>query len=184
MAITLLNQTAYPAAFQMHKGGLVLAVLPAIEPGAELVVSAESVSYEITAEIILNGKRLTSAPVAFGAGNNVRLLAQVTQQLPEQAYVFNVIPVYPSELGQLQLASTCGSDVLFRISSQGHVMQTVLVNDPFVVVNLALDDIYSFSAVIDGITVGALTTSNGNASITAVTAKSSPDGEFFELQLS
>ena len=184
MAISLLNQTAYPATFQLYKGGLVLAVLPAIEPGAELVVPGESIPYEITAEIILNGNRLISAPLPFDDSDNVRLLAQVVEQLLDQTYVFNVIPGYPSELGQLQLASSCSSDVLFRINSQGQVMQTVLVTSASAPVSLALDATYGFTAVINGITIPPLTTTNSNATITAVTSTSGPDGEFFELQIS
>jgi hypothetical protein len=184
MAITLLNQTEYLATFEVYKGGLVFAALPALPPGAELVLPTEPVPYEITAEIILNGKHLTSDAVAFEDRENVRLVAQVTEQFPDQPYVFLVLPASPTELRQLQLAKTCKPDVLFRLSRDGQVVQTVLVSASSTPVNLALDDTYGFIAVIDGITVAALTTSNENATITAVARKPGPDGEYFELQLS
>lgn len=184
MAITLLNQTGHVAAFEVYKGGLVFATLPDLQPGAELVLQPQSALYEISAQTVLDGDYLTSVPVAFEDSQNVCLTAQVAQQLTEQPYLFLLLPDAPSELRQLQLAKTCKPDVLFRLSREGQVLQTVLVTAATSPVNLALNDVYGFIVVVDGITVAAQTSSNQDATVTVMARKSGPDGEFFELQIS
>lgn len=177
-ALTLTNSTSYIAQYVIHRGGLALARLPGLAPGATLSVP-EAETFEITASTILEGNTYTSAPIAVSGAT--RFLAQVKQQRAQQTYEFEVVTTPSSVANLMQFEKTSLGPVTFQITHQGVPVQDVVVPDSFVQVTVEISDVYSVYAVINGITTDSVTTSNPNATVTAVSEATDMEFGYFTL---
>lgn len=180
-ALTLRNATTYIAQYVVHKGGLVIARLPGIAPGATLSIPTAE-SFEVIASTILNGNTYTSAPVAIEGAT--RFLAQVKQVPAQGTYEFEVVTMPSSIANQMQFEKTSLGPVTLQITQRGVPLQSVVVSDSFMEVTLEISDVYSVYAVINGITTDSVTTSNPNATITATAETSDMEFGYFTLAVS
>lgn len=180
-ALTLTNNTSYTAQYLIHRGGLALARLPGVAPGATLSVP-EVEDFAITASTLLDGNIYTSAPVT--ANGATRFLAQVVQAIPQSVYVFEVVTGPSTASNQMQFEKTSLNPVTFQIMHQGIPVQDVVVVDSFEMVTMDISEVYSIYAVINGITTDSVTTSNPNATVTAVSETSDTGFGYFTLVVS
>ncbi len=180
MAITLLNHTQYPVRYRILKGQQVIALLPEAAPGGSITVPTDNV-YTVVASTTLDGNLYTSAPLTVTQG--VGFLAEVKQDRAQQTYVFEVVEIPSSQPNQLEFESTWKSEVVFTILKDGRPLQSVVVIDAFMKSVLALGDTYSVSAVINGVTTDVVTTTDPNATITAVEDTTAHPG-YFTLRIS
>ena len=176
--LTLRNDTPYIAQYVVHKGQQVIARLPGLAPGATLSVPVAS-TFEITASTILHGNTYTCAPIVMGGP--AHYLAQVKEMGAPGTYEFEVVTT-PSTVGnQMQFEKTSIAPVTFNITRNGVYLQSVVVQDSFIRVTLEISDVYYVYAVINGITTDNVTTSNPNATITAVADPSDTEFGYFTL---
>lgn len=180
-ALTLNNATTYIAQYVVHKGGQVVARLPGIPPGASISVSPPE-GFEITASTVLEGNTYTSAPVTVDSPTC--FLAQVKQHAEQGTYEFEVVTMPSSASNQMQFEKTSLAPVAFNITRNGAHLQSVVVQDSFTQVTLEISDVYSIYAVINGITTDSTTTSNPNATITAVANATDLESGYFTLVVS
>lgn len=180
-ALTLRNATTYVVQYVVHKGGLVIARLPGIAPGATLSVPTAE-SFEVTATTILNGNTYTSPPLAVEGATH--FLAQVKQVPAQGTYDFEVVTTPSSTANQMQFEKTSLGPATFQIMQRGVPLQSVVVSDSFMQVTLEISDVYSVYAVINGITTDNVTTSNPNATITAEADTSAMEFGYFTLAVS
>ncbi|KAF0813550.1 hypothetical protein IGB42_01901 [Andreprevotia sp. IGB-42] len=166
--ITLSNATRFPAQFVVAHGGLIIARLPALAPGAQMVVPVSD-SYEITALTQRDEKPYTSAPQVFSTPTH--FLAQMQQNALDGGYDFQLLSSPATEPEQLQFESTTLNPVYFAIRKDDIKLQTVVVTDSFHQTTIALGDTYSIYAIIDGITTAPVTTTvRSDAAAVTVTA--------------
>jgi hypothetical protein len=179
-ALTFLNSTNYVAQFVARRGDQVIARLPGIAPGARLSVPTAE-SFEVAASTILNGNTYTSAPVAVNGATH--FLAQVKQVPAQGTYQFEVVTTPSSAANQMQFEKTSLGPVTFQIMQRGVPLQSIVVADSFTLVTLEISDVYSIYAVINGVTTDSVTTSNPNATITAVAETSDMEFGYYTLTL-
>ena len=180
-ALTLRNDTPYIAQYVVHKGQQVIARLPGIAPGALLSVPLND-TFEITASTILHGNTYTCAPIAMGGATHY--LAQVKEMAAQGTYEFEVVTTPSTVANQMQFEKTSLAPVTFNITRSGAYLQSVVVQDSFIRVTLEISDVYFVYAVINGITTDNVTTSNPNATITAVADTSDTEFGYFTLVVS
>ena len=180
-ALTFRNDTTYMAQYVVHKGQQTLARLPGIAPGAVISVPVAD-TFEISASTILNGNTYTSAPAAVEGPTHY--LAQVKQMAAQGTYEFQVVATPSSAANQMQFEKTSLAPVTFHITRGGARLQHVVVQDSFAPVTLEISDVYSVYAVINGVTTDTVTTSNPNATITAVAGTSDTEFGYFTLVVS
>ncbi len=180
-ALTLTNSTSYIAQYVIHRGGLALARLPGLAPGATLSVP-EAEIFEISASTLLEGNTYVSAPTTVSGAT--RFLAQVKQHISQGTYDFEVVTALSSVANQMQFEKTSLGPVTFQITHQGVPVQDVVVPDSFVQVTVEISDVYSIYAVINGITTDSVTTSNPDATVTAVSEATDMEFGYFTLVIS
>lgn len=180
-ALTLTNSTSYIAQYVIHRGGLALARLPGLAPGATLSVPEVEI-FEISASTLLEGNTYVSAPTTVSGAT--RFLAQVKQHISQGTYDFEVVTALSSVANQMQFEKTSLGPVTFQITHQGVPVQDVVVPDSFVQVTVEISDVYSIYAVINGITTDSVSTSNPNATVTAVSETTDMEFGYFNLVIS
>ena len=102
MSLTLRNSTNYAATFIVRQDQQVIARLPSIAAGSQLVVPLVD-TYQVTATTVIDGNTYTSAPIDVSGA--MGFLAQVIQVAPQGTYEFNVVEV-PSRAPN-QRSPTC-----------------------------------------------------------------------------
>lgn len=162
--LTLQNQTGYPAHFLVKKGDQVIAHLPALAPQARLQLPSNPTGLQIVASTQIEGKTYTAPPVASSGPE--QFLAQIIEVAG--GYEFQVVALPSTQADQLQFQKTTAGPVTFALMHGGQVLQSVVVSESFMMVALNLSDTYLLNAVINGITTPTVTTTNPNATITAV----------------
>ncbi len=180
-ALTLTNSTSYMAQYVVHRGGLVLTRLPGLAPNATLSVP-EVEDFEITASTLMDGNTYTSAPTT--ANGATRFLAQVIQVISQGVYAFEVVTAPSTVSNQMQFEKTSLNPVTFQIVHQGIPVQDVVVVDSFEMVTVDISEVYSIYAVINGITTDSVTTTNPNATVTAVSETTDTGFGYFTLVVS
>jgi hypothetical protein len=181
MAITLLNNTQYPAQYTILKGQLVATSLTTVAPGASVLVPAESL-YTVNAATTLDGNLHTSAPLRVSPG--VGFSAGIRQDAGLQTYMFEVLEIPSSGPNQLEFESSCKSEVVFTILKNSRPLQSIVLTEPFKKSILALSDTYSVRAVINGVTTDVATTNDPNATITAVDDTADSSAGYYTLRVS
>lgn len=186
MSITLCNTTNYIAQFVVKKGGFILARIPGIETGAQMVIP-DNQTYMITASTILDDNTYTSAPVDVSTGpeSGQSFLAQVLQNHAQGTYDFNV-EVTPSPVSnQMVFQKTCLNPVTFSLQLDGRPVQNVVVSDSFQSVSLSLDSTYHVYAIINGITTDTFSAAAATSVTVTATQDSSSGGTgYFTLVFS
>lgn len=180
-SLTLSNNTPYIAMFTALKGGLVIARIPGIAPGAQLQIPTVD-TYQVTASTILEGNTYLSATMDIDGATS--FLAQVLQVPAQGTYEFNVVQSPSTRSDQLQFLKTTLNPVTFSIARDGVTVQNVVVPDSFQMETLAIDDTFHVYAVINGITTATVTTTNPYAVITAVVDTSELEEGYFTLEVS
>jgi hypothetical protein len=163
-ALTFLNTTPYIAQFVVNKGEQVVARLPGIAPGATLQVPSND-TYQVTATTILEGNTYTSAPATVSGAAG--FVAQVKQNGQQGTYDFEMKVEASNAADQMVFQKTTIGPVTFTISKNGVALQSVVVQNSFLVKTLQIGSTYSMYAVINGVTTATSQTTNPNATITA-----------------
>ena len=180
-ALTLGNTTSYIAQFVVSRGEQVIARVPGLAPGAQLQVPVTD-DCTVTATTVIDGNTYTSAPLDFtGAAS---FLAQVRQEATQGTYVFEVIEGPSTRPDQLQFQKTTLGPVTFTLSRNGIVLQNVVVTDSFQTTTVETGQAWTVYAIVNGITTDTVTTTNPDATITAVFDTSSLDQGYFTLVVS
>lgn len=179
-SLTLSNSTPYIAMFTALKGGQVIARIPGIAPGAQMIVPTDD-TYQVTASTILDDNTYTTAPIDLNGPTC--FLAQVMQVPSQGTYEFNVVQSPSTRSDQLQFQKTCLNPVTFSIARDGHTVQNVVVEDSFQMQTLAIDDTFHVYAIINGVTTDTVTTTNPASVITAVVDTSRFDQGYFTLDV-
>ena len=179
-ALTLRNHTDLVTQFLVSRGQQVIARLPGIASGAQLQVPTAAV-YQIVATTVIEGNTYTSAPldVSGPAG----FLAQVRQHAAQGTYQFDVVQMASTRPDELQFRKTSLSPVTFTIARNGVMLQTLVVANSFQMVTLNIGDTYSIFAVINGVTTDTVTTTDPDATITAIADTSDLEFGYFTLQV-
>lgn len=176
--LTFLNTTNYIAQFVVNKGDQVVARLPGIAPGAQMQVPTDD-TYSVTASTILDGNTYTSAPaVVTGACGFV---ARVLQSSVQGTYDFEMLTEASSAADQMVFQKTTIGPVTFSISKNGVYLQSVVVPDSFRSVTLQIGDVFTMYAVVAGVTTAEVTTTNPNATVTALLDTSDLESGYFTL---
>ena len=179
-ALTLRNHTDWTAQYVVHRGDQVIARLPGLVPGAQLQVPTTAV-YRVVATTVIEGNTYTSAPLEVtGAAG---FLARVRQVEPQGTYVFEMVEVPSTRPDQLQFQKTSVSPVTFALSKDGVRLQNVMVANSFEMATLNIGDTYSIYAVINGVTTDTVTTTNPDATITAIADTSDLESGYFTLEV-
>lgn len=178
--LTLRNHTAYIAQFVVSRGQQVIARIPGLAPGAQLQVPTAAV-YQVVATTVIEGNTYTSAPLEVtGAAG---FLAQVRQDVVQGTYEFEVVETPSTRPDQLQFRKTSLSPVTFTIARNGVMLQTLVVANSFQMVTLNIGDTYSIFAVINGVTTDTVTTTDPDATITAIADTSNLKFGYVTLQV-
>lgn len=180
MAITLRNTTPYIAQYIVKKGEQVIARLPGIEPGAQMLIPTED-TYQIVATTLIDGNTYTSAPMDANGPTN--FLAQIKQVRDQGTYEFDVVKGPSTVSNQMQFQKTTLAPVTFTIERDGKPIQAVVVSDSFMMQTLDISDTFYVYAVINGVTTDTVVTSNADAVVTAVVETSSLEYGYFTLEL-
>jgi hypothetical protein len=179
--LTFHNTTPYIAQFIVHKGEQVIARLPGLAPNAQLQVPSDD-TYQMTAITILEGNTYTSAPATVSGP--MGFLAQVKQNAQQGTYDFEM-QVEPSSVpDQMEFQKTTIGPVTFSISKNGVHLQSIVVQDSFLVKTLQTGNTYSIYAVINGVTTESVQTTNPNAVITAELDNTDLEMGYFALIVS
>lgn len=179
--MTLGNNTASVAQYVVLKGEQVIARLPGIKPGAQLLVPTNDI-YQITATAVIGGNTYISAPLDVTGPTN--FLAQVVQVQSQGTYEFNVVELPSSDPNQLQFQKTCISPVTFTITKDGTPLQSIVVNNSFEMRAMEIGDRYSIYAVINGVTTSTVDTTNPSATVVANTDTSTLESGYYTLDIS
>ncbi|WP_454831626.1 hypothetical protein [Pseudoxanthomonas wuyuanensis] len=179
--ITLGNNTQFIAQYVVLNGEQVIARIPGIQPGAQLLVPTND-TYQVIATTVINGNTYISAPIDVTGPTN--FLAQVVQVPSQGTYEFNVVELPSTNPNQLQFQKTTIGPVTFTITKDGIPLQTVVVNDAFQIQTVAIGDTFSIFAVINGVTTATVVTTNPNATVVANTDTSALESGYFTLVLS
>jgi hypothetical protein len=163
-ALTFLNTTPYIAQFVVYKGEQIVARLPGIAPNAQLQVPSDD-TYQVVASTILEGNVYTSAPATVSGA--MGFVAQVKQNNQQGTYDFEMKVQASNSADQMVFQKTTINPVTFTISKNGVQLQSVVVQNSFLVKTLQIGSTYSMYAVINGVTTGTTQTTNANAVITA-----------------
>lgn len=177
-ALTFRNQTLYIAQFVAKHGQLIMARLPGIEPQGELRMPSDD-AYSVIATTIIDGNTYSTAPVVVAGP--MEFLAQVKQNAQQGTYEFQMLTEPSPRADQMRFQKTTIGPVTFTISKNGIPLQSVVVQNSFMVETLTINDSYSVYAVINGITTETVQTANPNAVITAVVDDSALEGGYFTL---
>lgn len=180
MPITLRNTTTFIAQYIIKRGEQILARLPGLEPGAQMIVPT-AVSYAVTASTVIDGNTCISAPLSVNG--NMGFLARILQVEAQGTYVFDVEEVPAMQPDQLTFESTCPAPVTFTLSADGVPLQNVVATDPYMAKTLETGDVFFINAVINGITTEMFSTSNPDVTVTAVDSSSDQDAGYFTLVL-
>ncbi|BBB66084.1 hypothetical protein UNDYM_1831 [Undibacterium sp. YM2] len=182
MPINLTNKTGYQAYFTVLKGDLVVAERIELMADATVEIPTSPVTRSVVAETVLEDNIYTSAPLDFiGAAG---FLAQVKQVNAQGTYNFELIEVGPTQPNQVQFQKTCLAPVVFSITGNGKLLQSVFVNNSFETTFLNIAENYTFKAVVNGITTEPVQTNNPEATISAVVDTSSLENGYFTLVIS
>jgi hypothetical protein len=178
--MTLRNDTFYPATFQVKKGGVVIARMPAIVHGAAVQIPT-SEAYTVVASTVIDGNTYTSAPISFfGAACFV---ARVLQHGAQSTYQFEMVQAPPRSADHLEFQNTTRAPVTFILSHAGIWLQTVVARDAFDTVSIPLTGGYTVYAVINGITTDLLQTDDPDAVIAARVGLGGAEAGDFELAI-
>ena len=177
-SLTFLNTTPYIAQFVVNKGEQIVARLPGIAPGATLQVPSDD-TYQVTATTILEGNTYTSAPATVSGAAG--FVAQVLQNGQQGTYDFEMKLEASNAADQMVFQKTTIGPVTFTISKNGVQLQSVVVQNSFLVKTLQIGSTYSMYAVINGVTTSTAQTSNANATITAVVDNTDLEAGYFTL---
>lgn len=179
--LTFLNNTAYISQFVVNKGDQVVARLPGIAPGASMQVQTDD-TYTVVASTILDGNTYISAPkVVSGAAC---FIARVLQSSSQGTYDFEMLVEASTVADSMEFQKTTIGPVTFSISKNGVHLQSVVVPDSFRSVSLQIGDVFSMYAVINGVTTATVTTTNPNATVTALLDTSDLEAGYFTLTAS
>jgi hypothetical protein len=180
-ALTFGNTTSYIAQFVLFRSEQVIARVPGLAPGAQLQVPVTD-DYTVVATTVIDGNTYTSAPLDFtGAAS---FLAQVRQDAAQGTYVFEVIEAPSTRPDQLQFQKTTLGPVTFTLSRNGVILQNVVVTDSFETRTLQTAQEWTVYAIVNGITTAPVTTTNPDATITAVLDTSALEQGYFTLVVS
>ncbi|MCX4161518.1 MULTISPECIES: hypothetical protein [Paraburkholderia] len=177
-ALTFLNTTQYIAQFVVNKGEQVVARLPGIAPGASLQVPSDD-TYQVTASTILEGNTYTSAPATVSGA--MGFVAQVKQNNLQGTYDFEMKVEASSAADQMVFQKTTIGPVTFNISKNGVYLQSVVVQNSFLVKTLQIGSTYSMYAVINGVTTDTAQTTNPSAVVTAELDNTDLESGYFTL---
>lgn len=178
--LILRNNTAFIAQFVVSRGQQVIARIPGLAPGAQLQVPTAAV-YQVVATTVIEGNTYTSAPLEVtGAAG---FLAQVRQHAAQGTYQFEAVQVASTRPDELQFRKTSLSPVTFTIARNGVMLQTLVVANSFQMVTLNIGDTYSIFAVINGVTTDTVTTTDPDATITAIADTSGLEFGYVTLQV-
>lgn len=178
--LRLVNKTSYPAQFVVRRGDLVLARIPGLAPGGQVLIPVDA-TYQVTAAMVLDGNTYISAPQDVLAG--CCFLAQVLQDRAQGGYVFSLVPGRSDQAQALQFQKTSLAPVTFTISRAGRPLQTLVVNDSFQRETILIGHEFTLQAVINGITTDAVTTANPDACIQAIEDQSDPAFSYLGLRV-
>jgi hypothetical protein len=178
MAITLLNNTAFPAQYVVKKGEQIIARLPAVQKGYSQVVQTDD-TYEVVASTVIDGNTYTSAPIDVSSG--MGFLAQVLQVPSQGTYEFDVQEVPTKNSDVLSFSKTCINPVVFTITKDGKPLQSIVVENSFESKTLTIGNTYYIYAVINGVTTATTVTSNPNAKVTAVDDTTALESGYYTL---
>lgn len=177
---TLTNTTSAIAQYVVMKGQQVIARIPGIAPGAMIRIPTDS-TYEVVASTVIDGNTYTSAPLAVSGSTG--FLAQVVQVQSQGTYEFNVLEMPSTKPNTLSFQKTSLNPVTFFITKDGKPLQVVVVNNSFEVQELHIDDVYYIYAVINGVTTDTVTTTNPNATISAIEDHSDLEYGYYSLEV-
>ncbi|NVZ61961.1 hypothetical protein HX867_07680 [Pseudomonas gingeri] len=178
MAITLHNQTGYISQFVVKQGDLIIARLPGLEPDATLIVPLDD-TRQVNASTVIDGNTYVSAPLEIRG--SMGFLAQVLQVPSQGTYEFEVVESPSPVADQLSFQKTCLNPVTFTLTRDDKPLQNVVVSDSFRVETLNIGHTFSAYAIINGITTATVSTSNPNATISAVQDTSTLESGYFTL---
>ncbi|MGN6668247.1 MAG: hypothetical protein ACTHKH_14955 [Trinickia sp.] len=179
-ALTFTNETAFIAQYVVRKGEQIVARLPGIAPGAVLTVPSDD-TYTVTATTQLQGNTYTSAPITVNGAWG--FLAQVTQNCEQGTYDFEMLQLPSTAADQMVFQKTTIGPVTFNISKNDVHLQSVVVSNNFRNRSIRIGSEYSIYAVINGVTTCVTTTTNANASITALTDNTDLEAGYFTLSV-
>lgn len=174
------NQTPFIAQYVVRRGDLLVARLPGVAPGASLTVPTYN-RYTVVASTVIDGNTYTSAPAKVDSA--ARFLAQVRQVSAQGTYDFELVVQGSSSSTQMQFEKTTLNPVTFSITQHGAPAQHVVVPDSFLLTTLSISELFTVSAVINGVTTDEITTANPSACITAVCNTSDLEMNYYSLQL-
>ena len=176
--MTFHNKTDYIAQYVVMKGEQVVARLPGIPSNAKIQVPTDS-AYQVVATAIVAGNTHITAPLDVNGATGFK--AQVIQLRAQGSYGFDMVETPSLNAGQLQFQKTCLMPVTFQILMNGHVLQSVVVTDDFKTKALDIGDTYSIFAVINGITIDTVSTTDPGATITAIADDTIMEYGYFTL---
>ncbi len=177
-ALTFRNATPYIAQFVVYKGEQIVARLPGIAPNAQLQVPSDD-TYQVVASTILEGNMYTSAPATVSGA--MGFVAQVKQNNQQGTYDFEMKVEASNAADQMVFQKTTINPVTFTISKNGVPLQSVVVQNSFLVKTLQIGSTYSMYAVVNGVTTDTAQTTNPNALITAQLDNSDLESGYFTL---
>jgi hypothetical protein len=180
-ALTFRNHTDFVAQFVVYRGEQVIARLPGLASGEHFAVPTAAV-YRVVATTVIEGNTYTSAPLDFTGA--ARFVARVRQSSAQGTCEFEVVEEASTRPDQLQFQKTTPGPVTFSLSSNGVVLQNVVVTDSFQTKTLQTAQEWTAYAIVNGITTGTVTTTNPGATITAVADTSARQEGDFTLEVS
>ena len=151
-----------------------------LPPGATLTVPSDD-TYQVTATTILEGNTYTSAPVTVSGATG--FVAQVLQNSVQGTYDFEMRVEPSSSADHMVFQKTTIGPVTFNIRKNGVLLQSVVVPDSFRSQSLQIGSSYSIYAVVNGVTTSTASTTNPNATVTALVDDTDLEAGYFTLNI-
>lgn len=166
-AITLVNQSIYPAIYYLSQGpdtstAQQMAVI-GVPPSGQAVIPTGN-SYTVTATTDVNGITVTSNTLSFEE-DEATILAQVMMTAPN-LYTFQIIQLPATQDDSINLQNTWREDVYFNITLDGSPMACVLVVDGHNSDSVSTLQQYWIYSITNGITTEPVGTDDPNATAT------------------
>ncbi|HEY1080149.1 MAG TPA: hypothetical protein VGE46_08625 [Bdellovibrio sp.] len=178
-AITLENNTRYPAQFVIKQGDIIIAKIPTVPAGAKLQVPTDE-TFVLSASTNIDENTYVTAPIAMDISRASDYSTRLVQNKTQGTYEFVLEQEPASSLDTLRLRNTMRTPVRISFASNGRFTQS-LVMEPGTKTSLSIEKSFKIFAVINGVTTDVVTTHDAYAKVTAVSDDSSKYPEMYDL---
>ncbi len=176
--ITFINKTKFVADFFLSKGELVVAKMPGLAPGAELQVPTDHNDYQVQAKTTRDDHTYESELLSVAVGDSLN--SEVVEESGHTGLTFKLIKKLGTHSQAILFQSATNTPVIYSLGIGGHVLQNVVLSNEFAQKTLKVGSVFYIYAIINGLTIPMISTSDAGATITALPAQA---GEFI-LQIS